>query len=207
MRKLSGILSIVMILAVMAALFPSGPAFAAKDPGSITLIIHNRTGKPINFDLTGPNGIHNLSTLGTGVTTLTLDQGWYSFFAGLKCGNRSGKFNLNVSKELTFVCGFAGPAETGNIGISMKNNASKHQYCYDVYEPFMDWITTGHTDKWDYMGTHCQDTPAEYWDSFWNQEAAPYDNWYSLDVFVHAGDDACAPDFGTGYYHWNCGTP
>ena len=203
MRKLTGILSIVMILAVMAALLPTSPAFA-KDPGSITLIIHNRTDRPINFDLTGDNGIHNHSTLGVGVSTMTLAQGDYSFFAELKCGHRSGKLSLNVSKELTFVCGFEKSTGTGNISISMKNNASHHQYCYDVYEPFQDWINTGNTDHWDYQGIHCQDTQAQYWDTFWNQEAPPYDNWYSLDVYVHTGDDACAPNFGSGYYHWNC---
>ena len=105
MKKLAAFLSIVMILVLMAGLLPTGSALAKKDPGSINLVIHNRTGGKVNLDLVDPEGVHHQVTLPTGLTILPLAQGWYDYFAGLPCGDKSGNFQLNVSKELYFSCG------------------------------------------------------------------------------------------------------
>jgi len=127
MKKLAAFFSIVMILALMAGLLPTGSAFAKKDPGTINLNIHNRTGKLVNFELVGPDGVHKQYVLPTGLTVMSLSQGWYDYFASLPCGNRSGEFNLNVSKELYLTCGVG-------AGVDIYNFARRYTAPVCVYE-------------------------------------------------------------------------
>ena len=198
MKKLTGIFSMIILLSlVLAAFLPTGSAFAAKDPGSSILVIHNNSGGKVNFDLQDGGGVHHTYSLPTGQTTLTLPADTYGFFAGMKCGDRSGQFNLSVSKQLYLTC-----ANGVNTMLAQKT-AGRFQslYCYSIFDIYI------HGDHNFIKGTICQSSPAQYFDTIYYTVTDPSFKYYgelpaayfdSFQVIAPSGD--CMPDLGSGYY-------
>ena len=207
MKKLISILSVMMVLSVVMALFPTGSAFAAKDPGTVVLIIHNITGANVNFDLVDPGGVHHQTVLPKGITEMSVAQGWHGFFAGLPCGNRSGEFNMNVGKELYFSCGKGD--ETAGDHINLYNLARRTSpwTCYDVFARLYNSTAPDAADtsskSWQSIGEICQNYAPNAGDTVLFPK--PWDNDdYWVVVFAQTGTDipCCdAPDWGAAYYH------
>ena len=213
MKKFAGILSIVMLLAMMVGMLPTGTAFAAKDPGSVVLVIHNLTGGAVNFSLTDSNGVHTMTSLPKGITEMTLAVGDYSFFAGLPCGNRSGGFHMNTGKELYLSCGKGDDVAGVNINLYNFARRTSPWYCYYVYamkqhedapvgaDPSVD----GRRNKWDEIGSICQDYAAQVGDkALFPLPDEDNDKYLKVEFFL-TGEDIhhCdAPDWGPAYYQY-----
>ena len=105
MKKLNGILSMIMALSMLMALLPTGSVFAGKDPGTVVLEIHNATGGEITMNLVDADGTHHIFHISVGVSEITVGQGWHSYAANTGCGTRNGSFNLNAGKQVYFSCG------------------------------------------------------------------------------------------------------
>ena len=102
MKKLAAFVSIMMVLALMVGFLPTGSAFAMKDPGMVVLVLHNNTGGKVTFSL---GDVSEQYTLQPGITKLTLDATWHTYYASLPCNvQESASINLNVGKELYFFC-------------------------------------------------------------------------------------------------------
>ena len=102
MKKLAAFVSIMMVLALMVGFLPTGSAFAMKDPGMVVLVLHNNTGGKVTFSL---GDVSEQYTLQPGITKLTLDATWHTYYASLPCNvQEAGSINLNVGKELYFFC-------------------------------------------------------------------------------------------------------
>ena len=194
MKIIARFFSIMILLSVMlAALLPGGTAFAAKDPGSVTVTIHNLTGQDATYTLVDPNGFPHIFQLPKGLTTITMDQGWYGYAAGLSCGNRSGKVQLNIGKQVYLSCG---------DGITLTNtsgrfNAPEPLYCYDIYDYYIG-LDRNNPDL--QKGTFCQKTPAM--DGDWILYDMPNVR-FDIDlpaVFDEDFSAKCLPDMGAAYY-------
>ena len=120
MKKLNGIFSIVLVLSMLMALLPTGIAFAAKDPGSVVVEIHNATGGEIVMNMVNPNGSHAIFHFPVGVSEITVGVGWHAYAANTKCGLRTDNVNVNVGKEFYFSCGNASVG-TSNIAQGVDN--------------------------------------------------------------------------------------
>ena len=205
MKRLSSILSVMMILSVLMALFPSGVALAAKDPGSVVLVIHNNTGGAVNFDLMEPNGgPHHEYKLEKGITKLTLDAGWHSYFAGMPCGDRAGSFNLNVGKELYLTCGKG--TETGEGAVIKLYNFARRDadwFCNDIYAfPNITAPETPNQSRsWRLFGWVCQDVAPQVGDLIDLPFPLPP---YTIEFLLNGGGACNAPRWGPAYYRVDC---
>jgi hypothetical protein len=98
-------LSAITILAMLFSLFPMSTALASRDNTQVTIKIKNRTGGTVRVRLTDENGKSLFFEYGPGHTNTVVFEGRFQYFAGTPCGNQSGVFNMNVTKELFFSCG------------------------------------------------------------------------------------------------------
>jgi len=104
MKKLSLITTLaVFVLVALLSVLPGSTAQAAE-PATISLFVRNSTGGTVSMVLTDQLGFHFTFTYAPGMTTSTLKEGNYTYYANTPCGAESGSFNLNRSKKLDFFC-------------------------------------------------------------------------------------------------------
>ena len=92
----------IAVLSVLMILFFTGAALAAK-PGTFTIDVRNTTGKPVEFNYRGEDGITHWVTLPAGVSQLTIAEGVYSYWADPPCGHVAGTFNLDAALKVLWV--------------------------------------------------------------------------------------------------------
>ena len=100
MKKFAALFSVLMILVMVAAIMPTGSAFA-KDPGTSVLVVHNNTGASVTMVLSGVSG---MTTLDKGITFITMSAGWHTYYTNTPCKIYTGTLNMNVSRELVLTC-------------------------------------------------------------------------------------------------------
>jgi hypothetical protein len=103
MKKIA--LVTLTILTLLFSMLPLSSALAKKDGGDVKLQVKNQTGTPLTLLLIDENGNHLYFTFEPGFTGATLPEGKYSYYVSTPCGNQSGVFNVNVTKQLFFACG------------------------------------------------------------------------------------------------------
>jgi hypothetical protein len=104
MRKfIPAALVIITVLALLFSFLPIN-SVQAKQNTEIVLDVRNRTGDTISLKLIDENGNARWFVFQPGLTPTPLPEGGYTFYASTVCGNRTGVFNLNVTKELLFDC-------------------------------------------------------------------------------------------------------
>ncbi len=87
----------------------TGSVFA-KGPAEFTIDVRNRTGTPVQFNYRGADGIDHWATIPVGVSSLTLAQGVYAYWADPKCGHIAGRVNVDTqNKTLLIGCESAHP--------------------------------------------------------------------------------------------------
>ena len=91
--------TLALVLALLAALIPSA-AMAAKATEEITIDVRNHTGAPVELNYRGDDGVTRWTTVPTGVSSLTLPEGSYAYWADPKCGHIAGNVKL-VNNKLT----------------------------------------------------------------------------------------------------------
>ena len=102
---------IIFTAMIIAALLIgiTGTVFA-KGPAEYTIDVRNRTGAPVQFNYRGADGINHWATIPAGVTSLTLTQGVYAYWADPKCGHIAGNVNIDAqNKTLWIGCESAHP--------------------------------------------------------------------------------------------------
>ncbi len=97
-------LAAITILAMLFSFLPVSTALAKKEDTNVTLMVKNRTGGTVMVRLTDENGKSLFFTYGPGQANTILFEGHFSYYASAPCGNQSGVFNLNVTKELLLSC-------------------------------------------------------------------------------------------------------
>jgi hypothetical protein len=97
-------LAALTILALLFSFLPVSTALAKKDAVNVTLTVKNRTGGTVLVRLTDENGKSLFYAYEPGQTNTVLFEGHFRYYASTLCGNQSGVFNLNVTKELFFSC-------------------------------------------------------------------------------------------------------
>ena len=95
--------SIVLIVVLLLSTVAATAASAAK-PAEILINFHNRTGGVVSLRLTDAAGMNTFIELQPGVSTETMDDGVYTYYAGTICGAQSGVWNFNVSKDVYIDC-------------------------------------------------------------------------------------------------------
>jgi hypothetical protein len=109
MKKYKAItLSAITILAMLISIFPMSTAMASRDATQVTIKIKNQTGGTVLVRLTDENGKSLFFEYGPGHTNTVVFESRFQYYASTPCGNQSGVFNVNVTKELFFSCGAAG---------------------------------------------------------------------------------------------------
>lgn len=99
--KKSLIYSIILVL-LLISIIPV--TVLAGKPKELVLDVRNRTSAEVELRVTDEFGISRFYTIPAGVTTLTLQEGSYSYYASLPCGNLAGMWNVNVMKTLMLDC-------------------------------------------------------------------------------------------------------
>ncbi len=106
MKKITKLtLAAITILTMLFSFLPLSVAQAKKDDTKVTLKVRNRTGGEVTVMLIDENGNHIFFEYGPGLTNTHVFEGHFGYYASTPCGNQSGIFNLNVTKELFFSCG------------------------------------------------------------------------------------------------------
>jgi hypothetical protein len=179
------------ILALLFSFLPMSSAQAKKDPTDVTLKVRNRTGGVVELKLVDQNGDSRWFRYDPGQTNTPLPEGLYTYYASTPCGNQSGIFNVNITKELLFAC---------NRGVEVSLNRRSvggGGFCYSVvdYDP---------DEVWGIIGAHCQSDAANvgdwivFYNPFWDSDFPYY--------YYNSGKDACdAPEYGSAYYYDDCG--
>lgn len=98
----------ILLVALIAAFLPA-TAFSAS-PAEITVQVRNQTGGVVELNLTLLGGSPIFKTLETGVTTFTIPEGVYDYYASTPCGNQAGRWNININKTLFLTCQSGVPA-------------------------------------------------------------------------------------------------
>jgi hypothetical protein len=101
-------LSILVLLALLLALFPTS-AFASA-PAPVKVDVRNQTGGTVSLSLTLSGEDPNFKTIEEGVTNFSIEDGVYNYYAITPCGNQSGLWNINVAKTLYITCKSVMPA-------------------------------------------------------------------------------------------------
>jgi len=190
MKKISSVVLVLMIILSIAFSFLPMSTAQAKSESDLSLKVRNRTGAVVSLKLIDENGNPWFFSYQPGQSNTLLPDGFYTYYASTVCGNKSGVFNINVTKELIFSCG-------NSVEVSLKvPTRGNIQYCYSVW----DWPDT--PEEWFDYGPHCQDAPAQVGDSIPN-EYSP--GWWDTVEFSNSGSDICsAPEHGPAYYYNDC---
>jgi hypothetical protein len=177
--------SLILIFAVLFSLAPQNAALAKKDDTVVDLKVRNRTGGIVEIKLVDENGNPSWFRYEPGQTITPLSEGIYAYYASTDCGNRSGVFNLNVTKELLFSCG-----NGIEVTLTVPTGSS---FCYSVFDYNENYV-------WGLIGTYCQPGRAQEgdWINFYN----PYwgDN---LPHYYELNGNECY-QAGNGYYYKPC---
>lgn len=100
----------ILLVVLLVAPFPATALSAS--PAEITVHVRNQTGGLVNLSLTLPGGSPLFKTLEEGVTSFTITEGTYDFYASMPCGNQAGQWNINVNKTLYLTCNTGAPTIT-----------------------------------------------------------------------------------------------
>lgn len=95
-KKIIGLMILVMLLSVTSTVFAAGPA-------EYTIDVRNRTGAPVELNYRGADGISHWVTVSEGVSSLTLTEGVYSYWADPKCGHIAGTMNLSQQRQILWI--------------------------------------------------------------------------------------------------------
>ena len=95
----------ITTLTMLFSFLPISIVLAKKDDTNVTLKVKNQTGGKVAVMLIDENGNHIFFEYGPGQTNTVVFEGHFRYYASTPCGNQSGIFNLNVTKELLFSCG------------------------------------------------------------------------------------------------------
>ena len=93
---------IILIFVVLSSLVLSGTAGAANAK-QYTIDVRNRTGLPVELNYKTTDGILHMVTVPSGVSSLTLFQGVYQYWADPKCGHIAGTFNLTQQRQILWI--------------------------------------------------------------------------------------------------------
>ncbi len=192
MKKSSLNLIVILTLLAMLLAFPTTRVAAKSDQASITLISAQYIpGKGVvyKFQVKGDfNSFDGVVTIDGKTVKLSCAM---NEFGDLVCmGDKSLKEYMGHFVTAT-VNGFT----SGGV---IRDTAS--QYCYSI------WDYWGFTEnQWAFMGTHCQDNPAAPGDYIQYTVPDPNGTFPGDAWFFDSGIDACAPEFGSGYYWDSCG--
>jgi len=94
----------VVILTVLFSVLPTSTAQAATH-ADVTITVKNRTAGAVTITLSNEDsGSFTFTFDETGMYEVTVPEGKYEYYAVTPCGNESGQFNLNISKQLSFSC-------------------------------------------------------------------------------------------------------
>ena len=206
MKKLTTItLAVIAILTMLFSFLPMSTAQAKREGTDVTLKVRNRTGGQVSLKLVDENGNPMFFVYEPGQTSTPLPEGQYTYYASTPCGNRSGIFNVNVTKELLFSCN-----EGLEIALTVPVGRGTN-YCYSVFdyeEPI--FAETGINAAvaqvvvdpfpWGKIGTHCQPNTANPGDTilFYNPY---YDDSYN---YYYELEGVECFQGGNGYYFKPC---
>jgi YD repeat-containing protein len=207
---------IVFTTLILAALLIglTGTVFAAG-PVEYTIDVRNRTGQTVELNYTGADQVIHQVSIAKGVSSLTIPEGVYSYWASLKCGNISGSINLSQQAQILWLtCDSAapsvkttGPKNTGGVKfISCANGPGVYEY------NFFDWDTDTDPTAWEPFFSNCynsipQEGDGEWsttWSILWNDyddNGDPTEYWY--DYYLNGVDPADGCGFanqGVGFY-------
>jgi YD repeat-containing protein len=211
--------TILMVAALLIGL--TGTVFAAG-PVEYTIDVRNRTGQSVELNYTGADQVIHQVSIAKGVSSLTIPEGVYSYWASLKCGNISGSINLSQQAQILWLtCDTAapsvkttGPQNTGSIKfLSCANGPGAYEYSFfDWNQRYVDDATA-----WLPFFSNCYNQIPQAgdgeWSSTWSvlfndydDNGDPYKYWY--DYYENGLDpaDGCGfANLGEGFYY--TGTP
>jgi YD repeat-containing protein len=169
--------SILTVAALLIGM--TGTVFAAG-PVEYTIDVRNRTGQSVELNYTGADQVIHQVSIAKGVSSLTIPEGVYSYWASLKCGNIAGSINLSQQAQILWLtCDSAAPSvkTTGPKEVA----SLRYLSCYNgpgQYEvPLYDWgqyDSNGDVIDWGSFGSFCFDILPDEGDNFWT------DLWSSL---------------------------
>jgi YD repeat-containing protein len=192
--------TLIVVTALMIGL--TGTVFAAG-PVEYTIDVRNRTGQSVELNYTGADQIIHTTTIPAGVTSLTLTEGTYGYWADPKCGHISGSMNISQQSSILWIsCDASVPALkiTKSVGpqslTTIYQNCDGFAYGYNVYdwnEPYDAWLSYGH---------FCFDAPAVEGDYY--QASVYFDgNAYDYEYYptgLNPSDGCGFENAGEGFY-------
>lgn len=127
------LLTILVLLTLLISLLPIS-VFAAA-PGEFTIDVRNRTGSSVEFNYRGSDGILHWVSVPVGVSSLTLVEDVYSYWADPNCGHIAGNINVNQQRQILWItCGSTLPV----VVLTRPHKAN----------PCEDWGVYGVGDGW-----------------------------------------------------------
>lgn len=91
----------LIVVVLLIAAFPAS-VFAAEQV-EYTIDVRNRTGAPVELNYRGADGIIHWVTVPEGVSSLSLMEGVYSYWADPVCGHIAGDFNLSQQRQILWI--------------------------------------------------------------------------------------------------------
>ena len=91
---------ITLLVLMLASLLPVA-ALAAK-PAELAVQVRNHTGAAVELSLTDATGNVTYKTIPVGISTFTLVEGRYSYYASTVCGVQSGPFNASTKEKVLY---------------------------------------------------------------------------------------------------------
>ena len=184
----------------------TGSALAAG-PSEFTIDVRNHTGAPVEFNYTGADGVHHTTTIPAGVTSLTLMEGVYNFWADPSCGHVAGSININQQRQILMID--CGAAQTVGLGYIKPKSGVVFYQCLNggsgPYEyNFYDW--NDNYDDWGVYGTFCYAVaPTDGDGEFSNIWGDGETYWYQyMSSGINSGPYGNCPgwsDFGPAFYY------
>ena len=160
-NKISLTMIVVLLMALLAA-----PVSAAKVM-DLDVDVRNQSGGIAQLSLRGEDGNPIYFTLEEGVTTITVPEGTYSYYASMQCGNLAGQWNVNVAKTLYLGCKNASPV----MGSQNQAAGPKGASGWIDYACFTLIFEDGFVEFWD----------GDNWDpnspNTWAEIVAEMNNW------------------------------
>lgn len=141
---------------LLISLLPTS-VFAAG-PVEYTIDVRNRTGEAVELSYTGSDNITHFVKIGAGVTSLTINEGVYSYFASPKCGNIAGQMNISQQRQTLWIS-----CDDANPSLSVTKTNKKSASCDPTSLTIYDDQTSG--DIWVLLS--CSWSLAE-WESIFN---------------------------------------
>ena len=157
--------TLLLLAALMVGI--TGSASAAK-PAQFTIKIHNLTSETVEFNYTDTAGNVSFASFPVGISSLTLTEGQYSYWAVFSCGHTAGSFNLVQQRQSIWL-----NCETGSTVDLVKPSAgallglpqscAEGKLAYHVY----DWdAEIDSASYWKSYGFFCLDTTPDEGESY-----------------------------------------